>query len=266
MCVSRQCLVGISARLSFVLTRRSVLISSSVASRRTPFSVEPKSANLKSLEREDRLCVYHPAPFTRPRVQDGRLASEAITPSLPIGESAVGAGCRRNTSVYGADERTCYDNNTTLIPDTGPSTAVCLDDSDTDSRRPIHPNFLGPTSYPSVFAHSWKIGAAGSHAHWQAPLDGETHIQSVPGQLDADRVHTSTRMLELFDSIPDIEVLITRFYGICDFVFIPASVIFRSLKSIKSTIQVRLHADGQLRSLASAILPILCSCWIARCL
>jgi hypothetical protein len=64
-------------------------------------------------------------------------------------------------------------------------------------------NFLGSTSYSSVFANT-------SLGEWQSPLSNLDNAETV--SLDPDQVNKGARLLELFSRIPDMEDSIKRFY------------------------------------------------------
>ncbi|KAH8801776.1 hypothetical protein F5884DRAFT_807811 [Xylogone sp. PMI_703] len=224
----------------------------------------------------DAECVYHPAPLTRPRRHASWIGHEPASPShaatgsatvTPVVPVAPGAACLSSIGLDtrsggetidagGAgdvDDEECNPNVDQLQDVPVEYNAYNHLLQPVQSVQPVQQNFLGSTSYSSVFAHSWKDGAAGSNSQWPAPLGNET--DNVPGsvKLDPDRVHDGALLLERFMDIPHLDDLIQRFYRVRDFVFIPAKLIFRSVESIRVTIQERSQSDGHLQKLAADI-------------
>lgn len=63
-------------------------------------------------------------------------------------------------------------------------------------------------------------------------------------RLDWDPVKAGSQLLEQFLAIPHLEDIIGRFYSVRDFVFIPKSLIFNCVESIKATLRARSTASG----------------------
>lgn len=206
-------------------------------------------------------CVYHPAPLTRPRSQyrqwkpEAAKSSSSSIPSAVSGDSgSPGSELVTPISSEGGDLHQYR------IEDLGFEKSGQWDDrrrsavneyASTPANSMFRPNFLGSTSYSSVFAHSWKTGAAGSAKQWQSPLyDVENGEELI---ISPEKVNAGAALLSRISTIPDIEGTIRRFYKVRHFVFIPEILVLNSVVSIKATLQGHSTTSSHLQNLSKAV-------------
>jgi hypothetical protein len=227
-------------------------------------------------------CVYHPAPLTRPRSQyrrwrsDGANSSTSSVPSAAPdavfdvdleGSNGHGTTPGSNPSLttassgggdyqsYRIDESRENDYETASPSLIQPRHSVHSNKVTSPSRpngsSAFLPNFLGSTSYSSVFAHSWKNGAAGSAKQWQTPLGDMVHAEDAAADITS--VNIGAQLLQLLSTVPHIEQSIKRFYQVREFVFIPESLVVSSVVSIKATLQGQSTSSSYLQNLSKAV-------------
>ncbi|RAL12420.1 putative chromatin structure remodeling complex protein RSC3 [Aspergillus homomorphus CBS 101889] len=175
--------------------RRNGQLSSCEPCRKSKLRCDHSTPTCKRCERRGKseLCVYHPAPLTKPR-ESGQIlkATKKITHSQPVlcakTISVTNLGSAASVSLLGAAQF--------------PSVS---------KRHLSGSGFLGPTSYSSVFSEEIEL-----------ELGGRTSLSHTDAPLDPQRVTQGAQVLSLLEHLPLYERLIeNRFRFATGWVFGP---------------------------------------------